>query len=126
MNDDMKDQDDLIAALRDLKSPAPSAALMARIDGDAAALSALDAGRRTPPVPSEMLMARIARDAARQRPRRWQSPAGWAALVAAGVAGLAIGLADPVGMTASVWPDGDTLAMSTLVPAYDFQYLDLE
>ena len=126
MSDEGKISPDMAAALRDLRAPAVPDALMDRIAGDAAALSALDAARRAPPVPSDMLMARIARDAKHQHARRSSTLAPWAALIAAGIAGLGIGLTDPAGLSDGAWPGGDTLAMNTLVPAYDFQYLELE
>jgi len=113
-----------LRGLRDLPAPQVPDALMDRIAGDAAALSALDAARRAPPVPSDLLMARIARNAGTQR--RAQALGPWAALIAAGIAGLAIGLTDPAGLGDSAAPGGDTPAMSTLIPAYDFQYLELE
>ncbi len=134
MTDNMKPDPLLDTALRDLKSPEPSPALMARILQDAGAMQALEAARRTPPAPSELLMARIARDAAREQSAkrpveqgdRWLGPSAWAGLIAAGIAGLAIGLADPGGAASAAWSGGDTLAMNALIPAYDFQYLEGE
>jgi len=134
MTDDMTPGRRLNAALRDLKTPEISPTLMARILRDADATQALEAARRTPSAPSELLMARIARDAARaqaamqttEQAGRWLGPSAWAGLIAAGIAGLAIGLADPGGAASAAWPSGDTLAMNALIPAYDFQYLEGE
>jgi len=135
MNDDMtpKDAPNVDAAPRDLKSltaaPLPSADLMMRIIEDAGVIHDLEIGRRAPPIPSELLMARIAHDAARQQigaAQRWPRRGAWAGLIAVGVAGLAVGLADPGGAASGVWPGGGALAMNALIPAYDFQYLEGE
>ncbi|MFD0860324.1 hypothetical protein [Roseovarius aquimarinus] len=126
MTDDRKADAAALAALSQAAPARPSAALMRRIAADAAVLAELRAARAGAPAPSDMLMARIARDAAAHRPRRAPRPAIWGGLVAAGLAGLAFGLADPAGLGTAVWPGGDTLAMTTLIPAYDFQYLEVE
>ncbi|MEI4262916.1 hypothetical protein [Roseovarius sp. D0-M9] len=116
---------DIDAALCDLRRPAVSEALMARIEGDATALSALEAARRAPPEVSDLLMARIARSAREERPRPARL-APWAALMAAGIAGLGIGLSNPAGLSDAAWPGNDRVAMNTLLPAYEFQYLEME
>jgi hypothetical protein len=111
--------DDLRGVLGGLKDEAPEA-LVERLLADAA----IEVARRQRPAPSEPLMARIAADArwlARRRRRQ-----GWGALgglVAACIAGLAVGLSDPGGLIgarlAAETADG------TLSGAYDFQIADL-
>ena len=112
----MKDED-LTAALRGLRDPAPDD-LLARTLADAA----LTAGRRVMPEPSQMLTARVLRDARTvARARRWRELAAWGSLAAACVIGIAVGFGDPGGYLAALGGADAT----DLAGGYGFQYADL-
>ncbi len=112
--------DDGVGDLSGARRDALPDALIERIAADAAFVAA----RRDAPAPSALLMARIERDA--RRVARTRRRGGWGAvggLLAAGAAGVAIGLVDPGGVIGAYLPPEP--AVEPLAPAYEFQLAEL-